>query len=273
MHVHLRRAGALAFLAAAAAVVSASCATNDSSIFIGGCVQVARDTCTATLSTTSVINFEGEIDGAFASEYDCLLLVENQMVPRGDPTTLRTETSGVQLYQAEVQVLDPTNGYGVLSEFSVPITGYIPPSAGGQAGIGGTQVILLDPATVKSEAAVAASKSKQQQVVASVVLHGTTLGGIDIATGVWQYPITISNGSSCTVPAGSTCVSTTVVATADCRLGLDEADGSNCQLIAAAGPCGTLECTTTGSGATEKSDIASAHCPTHSPPNNSCCFP
>ncbi len=273
MHVHLRRAGAVAFLAAAAAVLGASCVPNDSSFFIGGCVQVARDSCTADLSTTSVINYEGSIDAAFVKEYDCLLLIENQMVPQGNPTTLRTETDGLQLYQAEVQILDPTNAYAVLAEYSVPITGYIPPGSGGTPGIGGTEVILLDPVTLGTEAALVASQGKLQQIVSSVILHGQTLGGVEVASGVWQYPITIADGQSCVVPAGATCVSSATVATADCRLGLDEPGGTNCQLIAANGVCGTLECDTTGSGASEKSDIASAHCPTHIPPNNSCCFP
>ena len=147
MHVQLRRAGAVAFLAAVAAVLPASCVPNDSSFFIGGCVQVARDTCTADLSTTSIINYEGSIDAAFVSEYNCLLLIENQMVPQGNPTTLRTETDGFQLYEAEIQILDPSNNNSVIFEYSVPITGYVPPGSGGEPGIGGTQAILLDPIT------------------------------------------------------------------------------------------------------------------------------
>ncbi len=270
MHVHLRRAGAVAFLAAATAVLPASCTPNDSSIFIGGCVQVERDTCTADLSTTSVINYLGEIDAAYASEYSCLLLMENQMVQQGNPTTLRTETDGVQLYTAEVQVL--TSSYQLISEFSVPITGYVPPGSGGTPGIGGTDVVLLDPATVKAQAALVATKGSQN-VVVSVILHGTTLGGVNIATGVWQYPITIIDGGSCVVPAGSMCVSSTATATTDCRLGLDEPGGTNCQLIAAGGVCGTLECNETEVNGVKTSDIGSAHCPTHTPPDNSCCFP
>jgi hypothetical protein len=266
MHVHLRRAGAVTFLAAAAAVVPASCATNDSSIFVVGCVQVARDTCTAELSTTTVINFEGLIDAAFVKDYNCLLMVENQMVPEGNQTTQRTETSGVQLTDAEVQVFDPSAGptAAPLAQFSVPITGYIPPGAGGQAGIGGTQVVLVDPATIASSPG-----HDQQLVVASVILHGNTLGGLSIATGEFRYPITISEGSSCYVPAGSSCVTSNATAVADCRLGLDEPSGTNCQLIASIGVCGTLECTLVGG----KSDIASAHCPVHIPPDNSCCTP
>ena len=132
-------------------------------------------------------------------------------------------------------------------------------------------MVLVDPATIATEAKkIAASPAHDQQlVVASVILHGNTLGGLSIATGEFRYPVTISAGSSCYAPAGSTCVTSNATAVADCRLGLDEPTGTNCQLIAALGPCGNLECTQVGG----KSDLASAHCPVHIPPDNSCCTP
>ena len=55
MHVHLRRAAALSFLAGAAVFTSASCARDDSSIFIRGVVDVSRTDCSFQVSDNPVL--------------------------------------------------------------------------------------------------------------------------------------------------------------------------------------------------------------------------
>ena len=271
MHVHLRRSGAVALLAAAAALVGASCAENDSSIFIRGCMQVTRADCTVQVSTTATLQLEGTIDAVYAGQYICTALVENQMVPEGNQTTLMTETNGVELYDAEVQVLDPSQGMAALNQFSVPITGYVDPGMTGLAGTGATEIVLVDAATIQKEAAKVASKGTVQTVVASVVVRGRTLGGQEVHTQEFLYPILISAGGTCVEPSSGGCVGgTATTSTADCRLGIDEPAGTSCALIASdIGVCNKLECTVTAG----KSDLTSAHCPAHSPPDNSCCMP
>src|SRR4051812_5372872 len=102
MHVHprLARAGAVAFLAGGGALLSSACVQDESSIFIRGCLAVPKDTCTVQASTTSDFELQGSIDGLYRPEYTCVVLVENQLVARGDVTKLRTETSRVELYRA-----------------------------------------------------------------------------------------------------------------------------------------------------------------------------
>jgi hypothetical protein len=274
MHPHLRRSGAVALFLGATSIMPAACASNDSSIFIRACLAATdRTTCLYQIQVTSEEIFFGTLDAAYAGEYHCVAAVENQMVPRGDPNRLKTETSGVELYEAEVQVLDPAQNNAAIKQFSVPITGFIDPGMSGQAGVGGTDITMIDAATVQVLAAKVAATGKVQEVVASVIARGRTLGGAEVHTQEFLFPIEVFVGTSCSQPAGMSCcggMSSTM--SADCRLGVDEPGGSNCQAICSSlGACGRLECNI--DLVTMKSDLLSAHCPAHVPPDASCCNP
>ena len=270
MHVHLRRSIAATLLAAAAAFTSASCARDDSSIFIRGVVVVTRTDCSFQVSLTPTLQLQGSIDAAYAGEYRATLIVENQLVARGNPVTLKTETSGVQLYEAEVQVLDPSQGNGAITRYSVPITGFVDPSLSGSAGVGASEVLMVDAATITKLAANVASTGIVQEVVSSVILKGRTLGGLEVHTQEFLYPISVFFNTTCTQPAGMACIrAMSTTATVDCRIGLDEA--TNCVNIASSlGACGKLECPLTMLG---KSDLLNSHCPAHVPADKSCCNP
>jgi hypothetical protein len=279
----LKRTGAFALLAAAAAVLPAACARNDSSIFVRGCAVRPRDTCSVTASLTTSLQFGAFIDAAYAQEYSCFALVENQIVPRGDPNKLRTETSGVQLYQAEVALLDAGlnaipvgclpgspncvcagNACSAPAGFSIPITGFVDPGTGGMPGLGLSAVTLLDSGTMHVLAAAVQKSHTVQQVVAAAILHGRTLGGLEVHTQEFLYPINVTSGSTCTEPSGMKCVGGMGGSMmGDCLLGQDA--NPTCENIAAQlGVCGLLECTTPG-------DPTTAHCPAHSPADISCC--
>jgi hypothetical protein len=280
MHVNLRRTAALVLLAVGATVVGGSCANEDTSIFIRGCLLAPHDTCTVTAATTSTQLLQGSIDGAYAGEYKCFALVENDMVAQENTNTLMTETDGVQLYEAEVQVLNSQSEVyvfgGAPSQFSVPISGYVDPAMSGQPGVGISLVTLIDAATMQGIVAQVQSMKVQQLVIASVVIKGRTLGGFEVHTNEFLFPITVGYVDSCSVPSGDTCVGgNNTSATGDCLLGQDEPAGTNCQLIASQlGFCHFLECgplvidPTTGMMV---SDFANAHCPTHIPPDDTCC--
>jgi hypothetical protein len=222
------------------------------------------------VQTTSEEITRGSIDAAYATEYNCFAAVENQLVAEGNATTLMTETSGVELYEAEVQVLDPSQNNAALKQFSVPIAGYIDPSVSGQDGISATDIVMVDAATIQAEAKKIIAKNQVQTVVASVIVLGQTLGGLQVHSQEFLFPIDIYLGSNCFQPPGMTCCGGTgSTATADCRLGIDEAGGTNCQLICAyLTPCHTLECDAHPNG---PPDITTAHCPTSTPPDDSCC--
>src|SRR4051812_49375046 len=98
--------GAVGFLLVGGGLFFPACADNESSIAIRAVLKPADDTCVVVVDKTSPQYFDGFIDVGLAREYSADLLVENQMVIRGDQTKLRTETAAVHIYAADVQIQD-----------------------------------------------------------------------------------------------------------------------------------------------------------------------
>src|SRR5690606_18956920 len=90
--------------------------------------------CTVTSDPSAASLPRGRLDLALQGTYNASLLVGNQLVRRGDPNRLRTETGRVQLYQADVEVYDYTAA--LISSFSQPISGFVDVSSGNDAGFG-----------------------------------------------------------------------------------------------------------------------------------------
>ncbi len=272
MHVHLRRVGVVALLAGAGAMLSSACVRDESSIFIRACMLVPRDTCEVQASITGEFISRGTIDGVYKPEYHCLALLENQLVAQGNDTTERTETSRVLFYEADVQVLTTdqppqliTRTDGSAAEFSVPINGFADPGSGTDPGLGLADLTLIDYATLSELTAQAGKPNGQRQtVVASVIVHGRSLGGAELTTNEFKFPIDVCAGCLCGVIAGNACHGGSSNPTADCLLGQD--DQVDCRLL---DPCTQLECSD-GSGAPPTLD--NAHCPANPlSVDKSCC--
>jgi hypothetical protein len=278
MHVHptLARAGAVAFLAGAGALFSSACVQNESSIFIRGCLSVPKDTCVEVGSTTSDFTLSANIDGFYRSEYRCAALLENQLVARGDITKLRTETSRVEFYRAEVQVLTNdaspkviTRKDGSPAQFSVPLAGFADPGTGVDPGIGIADVVMLDFSTLSELALTAAQPGGTHQlVVASVIVKGRTLGGLEVHSNEFRYPIDVCGGCMCHQPPGEQCAGGSTKPTPDCSLGQDESgSGVDCRNLDA---CTQLECDV--NPMTGMPSLAFSHCPANPlAVNKSCC--
>jgi hypothetical protein len=238
---------------------SSACVQNESSLFVRGCMAVPRDTCELQASTTASFVGSGSIDGYLngQGQYHCFALFENQLVKRGDPTTLRVETSRIELYQAEVQVLDtdPVNPTAY-TKFTVPTTGFADPGTGTEPGLGIADVVLIDYATLKSLADTAAKTNAIQKVVASVVLHGRTLGGQELTSNEFKFPIDVCGGCGCAVPAGDVCIGSDSKPAADCLLGQDAS--VDCRALSPS----VLRCAVNSLG---QPDLGSATCPNSAP--------
>lgn len=280
MHVHrsLARAGAVAFLAMAGGVVSSACVADESSLFIRECMVIPRDMCLVQPSTTGAFLSSGVVDAAFRSEYTCAALLENQLVARGDVNKLRTETSHIEFYQAEVQVMtdDPKSKSTVLSrpdnspaQFTVPISGFADPGNGGQPGLGLTFITMIDSATLQGLRAKALTSGNSQRVVSSVIVKGRTTGGLEVHSNEFRFPITVFAGSLCTDPPGEQCAQGSSKPTADCLPGQDS--NVDCRLL---DPCTQLECPTVIDPMTMMpyNSLAKSHCPsTPGVVDKSCC--
>lgn len=218
MHVHVRRACATFLLACGAAFLPSACVADESTIFARACLAIPDDTCSVDFSPSSPFLSGGFLDTAtHRFEYSCALLVGNQLVARGDPNKLRTETSRVSLYEADVTLLmvpagsttgEPaviTRSDGSTAKFSTTISGFVDPGTGTTPGYGGARVTLIDAATAKDLGKQAFSTNLVQQVEARVIIRGRTLGGLEVETNEMRFPIDVGYGTSCDHPAGIVC--------------------------------------------------------------------
>jgi hypothetical protein len=187
MNIQRRHVGALAALLIAGALCAPGCADNESSIFIRGAMAVPSDTCSVTADPSAAMKGRGAFDTALAAEYSAVLLVGNQLVRRGSTTTLRTETSRVQFVEADVTLTDGTGNQ--LAAFRVPVSGFADPGTSSEPGYGLAQVVLVDAVTAQALDKQAQASNQVQEVIASVIVRGHTLGGNDVESGAWNYPI------------------------------------------------------------------------------------
>ncbi|MEP7123492.1 MAG: hypothetical protein ABJE95_21370 [Byssovorax sp.] len=247
MRQSLQRAGAFLLLSTAAGLIGTSCAANESSMFVRSCLFLPVDTCKVTFDPSAAERLAGTIDPA-QSDYSCPLLVGNQLVARGDSKTLKTETSRIEIHTAVVTIYDSIKSK-TYTTFSVPATGFADPGTSSQPGFGGADVLLLDRVTAREHVG--------ETLLSGVVLQGRTLGGIDVESAEWTFPITVTGPdqlcdfSPCqpatTMPeALKTTCRPGVDATTDCRQGcgclLKDATGK------ATGDCAPYGCRADATG-------------------------
>ena len=174
-----------------------SCAETDSAIFVRQVqLAVADDNCIVTNDPGALPISRGVLDVSLSTAgYTATLLVGNQLVPRGDNDRLLPETSRVHLYEAEVTLFD--FGGTQLAAYTQPITGFVDPTSNTSPGYGLTSLAIIDPSAV-------ASLPNNQTIVARIKVFGRTLGGIEVESGYWDYPIDVCSGclaNRCVPPA------------------------------------------------------------------------
>ncbi len=188
-------------------IAGLGCVNDNVSIFIEGVIPPMKedDGCTWDPSTTSVLlspglfNVEADLILGTAAPYTTVLAVNSQLQPRGGSG--RSETNGVQVERAEVTIRslsgDAIDFGGLPNPFSIPTTGYIPPSSDPtQPGESAVSVVAIpgDYAIRLAAMRDGGGNLLFTQVLASIRLVGKTLGHIDIETGEWDWPITLCDG-------------------------------------------------------------------------------
>lgn len=188
-------AGSLALAAAAAA---GGCADNESQLFIQGVLvpQPSPD-CSVTADPGAAMRLGGLLDVAFTNTYQGALLVGNQLTERGSREEIKTETSRVVIRGAEVQIL--TTQQQLITEFTVPATGFVDQGIGADASYGAATVTMIDPATGNALAGQLAGGGTTT-VVVEVRVFGESLGGSEITSAPLSYPIQVCNGCSLSCP-------------------------------------------------------------------------
>ncbi|HTQ02923.1 MAG TPA: hypothetical protein VMI54_03660 [Polyangiaceae bacterium] len=176
-----------------AGLLGSSCVDNQSSVFIYGVMDIDSTQCLAQPDSTAVLLPAGTLDREFADGYQAALLVGSHLTQRGSRQQLRTETSRLEITRADM-TLYGTNGQQV--SFQSPATGLINPSDGTDPGLAAVFVRMV-------RAEDMANLGPDGQIIARVKIHGTTLGGQDIDSGDFDYPITLCTGCLVTYPSSA----------------------------------------------------------------------
>lgn len=202
-----------------AGLLGSSCVDNESSVFIYGVMNITSTQCLAQPDATSVLQPSGVLDREFADGYQAALLVGSHLTQRGSRQQLRTETSRLQITGAHM-TLYGTNGSAI--SFDSPATGLVDPSDGTDPGLAAVFARLVRSEDMQN-------LGPDGQIIARVRILGTTLGGQDLESGDFDYPITLCTGclvdypSAALDPTTSLCdaASTVMSTTTICFLGQD----------------------------------------------------
>jgi hypothetical protein len=232
MKPFIRRAAVAALAVGSAAVASPGCADSEAMIFIRQ-VQApvssgSGGACVPDNSPSSLFITEGTLDVAFRLQYSAALLVGNQLVARGNSSQLKSETSRIALQGAVVRVQD-ANGAVQWGPVTVPGSGFMDPASGTSPSYGVTETILLGSEYGARLAAELQGQPGLIRHLTSVVkVFGRTLGGLNVDSGEWQFPLSVCYGCLISFPREAD----------DLKL----MQQPNCQLAAATGSSLTLPC-------------------------------
>jgi hypothetical protein len=202
-HVVAGAAGLLAI-----GVVSASCAHDDTTLFVYDVLAAQLVTppamCTYTADPTQPYISQGTLDWDIKrSGYDAVVLLGNQLHPQADPNVPRTETSYIQVQGAVVRITD-SQGHQV-ANYTRLASATIPPSSGSTPGFGAIGLTIVDSAT---EAAHVPPVGDKVRLITFAKFFGVTLGGQSVESNEYEFPVDICQGCllnfSCPASASTT---------------------------------------------------------------------
>lgn len=226
-------------VASTALVFTPACADNDQSLFIHGVLAPStnrqNNSCIYTSDPTQALLFEGQFDVGAVDSYSVTVLVGSQLIQRSDTTNARSESNRAHINGAIVKVTDP-NG-AVLGEFTSLGSGFVDVSQQNQAQFGPTAFTVIDQPTQAKIGPLLPDQSKL--VVANIKVFGKTLGGVDLESGEFQFPIRVCNGCLISFTSGDDPATPGL----DCNLPLTAASGGGAaQLPCAIGEDETTPC-------------------------------
>jgi len=172
--------------------VNAGCTDEETGLFIQGNVFREPPDCVAEAESGTTLIGVGYLDVGLKLDYQASLLVGNQLTPRGDKQSLRTETMVTVIEGAEVRLLNDTGQ--LVTEFTVPASGTISPDSSEDPGFGIINATLI-PETAGADLALELETRGQVRTrVAEVRVFGQTIGGVEVESASIRYVIRVCEG-------------------------------------------------------------------------------
>jgi len=161
------------------------CAQNESLLYIEAVLHAEAPDCVYKPDPSSTSLIGGTYDIGFGHSYYAGLLIGNQLAHRGQRERFRTETARVTLEGVEVRLLD--NHESEISFFTSPGAGFVDVGSGEESGYGVVGAsIIPSPSLVQSQ--------QGRFVIAELRAFGHTLGGSDVESDVFRFPIDVCRG-------------------------------------------------------------------------------
>jgi hypothetical protein len=171
------------------AVMTGGCVDNKTTLYIDRVAGFDPDgNCEVALSLQAsgeVAIGQGYYDPQVPYAYVAPLIIGNQLVPLGDNNTLRPETSRIQLAGAEVRV-EPPPGASSIPAFTTYFAGTVNPEDSTDPGLALVTVPVI-PGDAQLDDGIYRF---------SIKVFGETLGGTEVESGEFIFPIQIQNGGS-----------------------------------------------------------------------------
>jgi hypothetical protein len=179
-------------LLACAGLSTVGCAENESSLFVIGVYALGRTQCVAEPNATAVLLPSGTLDRTLANGYNAALLVGSHLTERGSRENLRTETSRLSIEGAHITLYSTTGAE--ITRPDVAATGLVNPANGTDPGLATVFAQLVRPADV-------AALGPAGQAIVRIRIFGTTLGGQEIESGDYDFPIQVCDGCLISYPS------------------------------------------------------------------------
>lgn len=177
-------------------VLTPACADNDQAIFVRMVLAPPtnrqNNMCIYTSDATQALLSQGILDIELRDSYTAALLVGSQLIGRGATLATRAEPNRVHLNGAVVHVSDVSGA--VLGEFTSVASSFVDPQLNNQASYSPLVGVTLIDRAIKDQLATQIERYGSKLVVASIRVFGRTLGGVDVESGEFQFPITVCRG-------------------------------------------------------------------------------
>lgn len=183
-------------LASLAGLLSMSaCAENRTTLFIErGLYIPPEDDCLISVDLNGLQS--GVMDLDLTNSYSASVSVANQMQPLGDPDRLRAETSRIQLegFEVEIEGIDATPA---VTTYSRRFTSIVDPGNGTDPGRTAVTLDMIPGGAITEEGFY----------LIHVRIYGTTLGGLEVESPEFVYPLQVCEGCllTCAEEAGPAC--------------------------------------------------------------------
>ena len=179
-------------LLSCAALSMAGCAENESSLFVIGVFAIGETQCLAEPDSSAVLLSAGVVDRLLANGYQAAFLVGSHLTEQGSREKIRTETSRLHIQGAHVTIYNTAG-----AEIAVPdaaATGLVHPASGTDPGLAAVFAQLIRPADFGALGAPG-------QIIVRVRFFGRTLGGQEIESGDYDFPVRVCDGCLISYPS------------------------------------------------------------------------